>query len=194
MAAERTGAEPVGAEHPGDGTWRRLDRRLIHATPFLRLHEDTVITPTGGTTKYGVVECGHCVGVLPFVDDNHVLMVRQHRYLAGRYTWEMPTGGVDGGEPLEAAAQREMAEEAGFRARDLRHVHSIHTSKSCMDETAHLYIGRDLVPDDAQPDEVEDIERRVMPFEDVLQMVLSGEITDSMTVITVLIAARERGA
>ena len=133
------------------------------------------------------------MGVLPFVDDDHVVMVRQHRYLAGRFTWEMPTGGVEEGEAIEDAAQRELAEEAGYRAGELRHVHSIHTSKSCMDETAHLYIGRDLRPDAALPDEVEDIERRVMLFARVLEMVLSGEITDSMTVIAVLLAARERG-
>ena len=175
----------------GDGTWQRISRRLVHETPFLRIHSDRVRTPTGGEADYGVVECGPGVGVLPFIDADHVIMVRQHRYVAGRFTWEMPTGGVDGDEPIEVAAQRELAEEAGYRAGSLRHIHTFHTSKSCIDETAHLFIGRDLRPDAAQPDEVEDIERRVMPFKDVLNMVINGEITDSMTVIAVLLAARD---
>ena len=106
----------------------------------------------------------------------------------------MPTGGVEEGEDIAAAAQRELAEEAGYRAGRLRHINTMHTSKSCMDETAHLFIGHELQPDDAQPDEVEDIERRVMPFADVHEMVLSGEISDSMTIIAVLLTARERGA
>ena len=176
----------------GDGMWHRLSRRQIFQSRFLTLHGDRVRTPTGGEADYGVVETGHCVGVLPFVDADNVLMVRQHRYIAGRFTWEMPTGGVDGEEPVEHAAQRELAEEAGYRAGKLRHVSTYHTSKSCIDETAHLFIGEDLQPHEAVPDEVEDIERRVMPFADVLQMVLSGEITDGMTVVAVLIAARER--
>ena len=60
--------------------------------------------PNGTTTIYGVVECGQCVGVLPFVDDDHVLMVRQYRYVFGEdHRWEMPTGGVHAGESLEDA-------------------------------------------------------------------------------------------
>ena len=178
--------------HTGDGTWHRLSRRLVHETPFLRLHADRVLTPTGGEADYGVVETGHGVGVLPFVDADHVVMVRQHRYIADRYTWEMPTGGADSDEAMDIAAQRELAEEAGYRAGKLRHLHSFHTSKSCIDETAHVYIGEDLQPDEAVPDEVEDIERRVLPFKDVVDMVVRGEITDSMTVIAVLLVARER--
>lgn len=178
----------------GDGTWRRLDGgRVIHETPFLRLREDRVLTPDGREALYGVVECGRCVGVLPFLDDRTVLMVRQHRYIAGRYTWEMPTGGVDAGEPVEAAAQRELAEEAGYRAGELIHVSTYHTSKSSIDETAHLFLGRSLQPASARPDDTEAIERRAFPFQEVLGMVLSGEITDSMTVIAALHAARRLG-
>ncbi len=54
--------------------------------------------------------------MLPFVDDDHVLLVQQFRYITGRATWEMPTGGVHEGEPIEEAAQRELAEEVGMHA------------------------------------------------------------------------------
>ncbi len=177
----------------GDGTWRRLDRRLVHETPFFKLHEDTVLTPTGRRSKYGVLTCGHCVGVLAFVNEHDVMMVRQHRYVTGCHTWEMPTGGARDGEDLRAAAQRELAEEAGMRAGKLRHVHTYHTSKSSVDETAHLFVGEELEPAFAPPDEDEHIERGVLAFKDVVDMVVRGEITDSMTVIAVLLVARERG-
>lgn len=170
--------------------WQTLGSRTIHETPWLRLREDRIAFADGGTTTYCVVEAGHCVGVLPFVEDDAVLLVRQYRHIAGRVTWEMPTGGVDDGETPEQAAQRELAEEAGFRAAQLRHVSTYHTSKSSIDETAHLYIGTGLVPAEATPDDTEEIERRVLPFAQVLDMVLSGEITDSMTIIAVLHAAR----
>jgi len=177
----------------GDGTWRRRgDGREVFRSPFLVLHEHEVITPDGRDATYGVVHCGDCVGVLPFVDDDRVLMVRQHRFIAGRWTWEMPTGGVHPGESLEQAAQRELAEEAGYRAGRLQHISTYHTSKSSIDETAHLFIGADLVPAEATPDDTELIERRSMPFAEVLRMVLDGTITDSMTVIAVLSAARRR--
>jgi len=177
----------------GDGTWRRRgDGREVYRSPFLTLHEHEVVTPDGRVTTYGVVHCGDCVGVLPFVDDDHVLMVRQHRFVANRWTWEMPTGGVDDGETIEAAAQRELAEEAGYNASQLEPICSYHTSKSSIDETAHLFVGTGLVPAEATPDDSEQIERKRMPFAQVLAMVLDGTITDSMTVIAVLHAARRR--
>lgn len=169
---------------------QRLSSRQIHKTPWLGVREDQVRMADGRETAYTVIECGHCVGVLPLTDDGNVLMVRQYRYIAGRYTWEMPTGGVRKGESFDDAAQRELAEEAGHRARTLLPVCTYHTSKSSIDETAHLYIGRDLVPASATPDEDEAIDVTAMPLERVLEMVLRGEITDSMTIIAVLHAVR----
>jgi ADP-ribose pyrophosphatase len=159
----------------------------------MAIREDRVRLPDARETIYGVVECGQCVGVLPFVDPAHVLLVGQYRYVAERFTWEMPTGGVRPGESLEAAAQRELAEEAGRRAGRLTWLSTYHTSKSVVDETAHLYLGEELVGAERSGDETEFIERRVFPFREVLEMVGRSEITDSMTVIAVLHAARRLG-
>ncbi len=174
--------------------WVKTGSRVVHTTPFLQVRMDDVRLPDGRTVEYGVVVCGHCVGVLPLLDDGRVVLVRQYRYVAGRFTWEMPTGGVHDGETPEAAARRECAEECGYRPETLRPVGVYHTSKSSIDETAHLYIGRALSRDEgATPDDTEWTEVRSFRFDDVLQMVLDGEITDSMTIIAVLRAARVLG-
>lgn len=169
---------------------QRLSSRQLHKTPWLGVREDQVRMADGRETAYTVIECGHCVGVLPLRADGQVLMVRQYRYIAGRYTWEMPTGGVRAGETWAQAAQRELAEEAGHHAGLLAPVCTYHTSKSSIDETAHLFIGRDLQPASATADEDEHIDVTAMPLAQVLEMVLSGEITDSMTIIAVLHAIR----
>jgi ADP-ribose pyrophosphatase len=159
----------------------------------MRLREDVAQMPDGRTTIYGVVTFGDCVGVVPFVDDDHVLLVRQYRYVQGEnHRWEIPTGGVHAGEELEEAAQRELAEEAGYRAGRLVQVSSYYTSKCICDETAHLYIGKELTPAELPPDDTEFLERRVFPFNEALRMTLEGEIMDSMSVIALLLAARER--
>ncbi len=169
--------------------WTQITSRRVYTNKWMAVREDQVRLPDGRETIYGVVDCGNCVGVLPFVDPDHVLLVGQYRYVAQRFTWEMPTGGVRAGESLEAAAQRELAEEAGRRATRLTWLSTYHTSKSVMNETAHLYLGEDLEPADHSPDETEFIERRIFPFRDVVDMVRRAEITDSMTVIAVLHAA-----
>jgi ADP-ribose pyrophosphatase len=159
----------------------------------MRLREDVAEMPDGRTTIYGVVTFGDCVGVVPFVDSDHVTLVRQYRYVQNENDrWEIPTGSVDEGETLEQAAQRELAEEAGYHAGRLIRVSSYYTSKCVCDETAHLYVGEDLTPAKASADDTEFLERRVFPFDEALRMALEGEIMDSMSVLGLLLAARRR--
>jgi ADP-ribose pyrophosphatase len=175
--------------------WKTLSSEPVYENAWMRLREDVAEMPDGRTTIYGVVTFGDCVGVVPFVDQDHVLLVRQYRYVQGEnHRWEIPTGGVDPGETLEQAAQRELAEEVGYHAGRLVHVSSYYTSKCICDETAHLYIGQDLTPAEAPPDETEFLQRRVFPFEKALRMALEGEIMDSMSVIALLLAARRAGS
>lgn len=176
-----------------ESTWKALSSRQIYQNKWLSLREDLVELPDGRTTIYGVVTCGDCVGILPFLNPNTVLLIKQYRYIAKRVTWEMPTGGVHPGESIEEAAQRELGEEIGYRAGKLTWVSTYHTSKSVMDETAHLFLGEDLVKLELDPDETEFIEVQPFPFDEVLRMVLQGKIPDSMTIIAVLHAARLRG-
>jgi 8-oxo-dGTP pyrophosphatase MutT (NUDIX family) len=119
--------------------------------------------PDGRTTPYGVVMCGGAVGILPFLDADTVLLVRQYRYIAGRPMWEMPKGGIHPGESIEAAAQRELSEETGYRAGRLLPISTFLTSKSVVDETAHLLLAHDLTPTEASRDETEFIEVRHGP-------------------------------
>jgi ADP-ribose pyrophosphatase len=173
--------------------WERKTTRQIYQNKWISLREDLVELPDGRTTIYGVVTCGECVGVLPFLDRHTVLMIKQYRYVAKRVTWEMPTGGMHPGESRDEAAQRELAEEIGYRAGKLTWLSTLHTSKSVMDETAHLFLGEELVRVELPPDDTEFIAVQPFPFKEVLQMVLRSEITDGMTVIAVLHAARLLG-
>jgi ADP-ribose pyrophosphatase len=173
--------------------WKTISSRQIYQNKWMDLHEDQVELPNGQITIYGVCEFGECVGVLPFIDDDNVVVVRQYRYVhQENHRWEMPTGGIHPGETPEQAAQRELMEEGGYRADQLTWISTYHTSKSICHETAHLYIGRELVIAEAPSDETEFFERAIMPFDEVLSMVEQSEIRDSMTVIAVLHAARLR--
>lgn len=177
--------------------WKTLSTREVYRNPWIRLREDIAELPNGKTTIYGVCEMNECVGVLPFVDDAHVVMVRQYRYVFNDASrWEMPTGGCRPDECPEHAAQRELAEEIGYHAGTLQHINTHWTSKSVCREVAHLFIGRNLArvhPDQIAPDDTEFLEVQVLPFKDVLRMVMDSEIRDAMTVIAVLWAATQTG-
>jgi len=173
-----------------DVPWQTRSTRVVYQNPWIRVDEDQVQLPDGRTTLYGIVRCGECVGVLPFLDAETVVLIRQYRYVARGVYWEMPTGGVHPGESVEAAAQRELGEEIGYRAARLTPLVSYHTSKSVLDETAHLFYGEALTPVVTPGDATEFIEVRPVPFAEALRMVESGEVKDSMTVIAILHAAR----
>jgi ADP-ribose pyrophosphatase len=172
--------------------WRTLTTREAYVNPWIRVREDTAETPDGRTTLYGVVECKPCVGVLPFLDAHTVVLVGQYRYVARDFYWEIPTGGMLPQESEEAAAQRELAEEAGYEAGRLTKLCTFHTSKSIMDETAHIYMAEALRPAVRDGDDTEFIEVRNFSFDEALRMVERSEIRDAMSVIAILHAARRR--
>jgi ADP-ribose pyrophosphatase len=175
-------------------TWKTISTRSVYQNKWIKVREDLAEMPNGKQTIYGVVECSGAVGVLPFLDDEHVILVRQYRYVFGEnHRWEIPTGGVEPSESLEQAALRELREEIGYTAKELDHIQTLFTSKSVVHEMADLYIGRDLIKANAIPDETEFLEIRIFSFLEALQMVLKGEIRDSMSVIAILIAARKCG-
>jgi ADP-ribose pyrophosphatase len=170
--------------------WTTRTSREVYKNKWMHLREDIAELPDGRTTLYGVCTFGQCVGVLPFVDNDHVVLVRQYRYVQQEnHRWEMPTGGIKPGEAPEIAAQRELGEEAGYLAGRLVPINVYYTSKSVCDETAYLYLGYDLTQQHLLPDDTEFFEVATFSFAEVLGMVQASEIRDGMTVIAVLHAA-----
>ncbi len=171
--------------------WKTLNSRTVYENPWIRVREETAQLPDGRTTPYGVVSIGEAVGVLPFVDDDHVVMVRQYRYVFREaHRWEIPTGGVHPGEALEAAALRELQEEIDYTAARLDYLTTFYSSKSVVEERCHLFLGAGLQRASLPADQTEFLEVGVFPFADVVEMVRTSEIRDAMTVIAVLYAAQ----
>ncbi len=173
--------------------WKTLTTRPVYENPWIKVREDIAELPNGRTSMYGVVTVGQAVGVVPFVDENHVVLVRQFRYVFGEtHRWEIPTGGVHAGEELELAAQRELQEEVGYTAGKLAWLSTCYTSKSILHEVAHLYIGSELTPSTLPADDTEFLETGVFRFDAVLEMVRQSEMRDAMSVIAIMHAAAWR--
>ena len=166
--------------------WQTLSTRIVYENAWIRVREDQVIQPDGNPSIYGVIEFHGCVGVLPMDADGNVHLVGQFRYPLQQYSWEIPEGGCHWGEAPLDAAQRELREELGLSAGNWQLLGTSHLSNSVSDEIAHYYLATDLAHGQATPEGSEQLEHRIVPFAEALRMVLSSEITDSLSQVAIL--------
>ncbi len=170
------------------GSWTELSKEEIYENPWIKVSESQVLNPNGGEGIYGVVHFKNlAIGVIPLDEENNTWIVGQERFpFDGKYTWEIIEGGGPlADDPLESA-QRELLEEAGIRATDWQLIQEMDLSNSATTERALIYTARGLTFHDKNPDETEKLEVKKIPFEELYQMVLSGEVVDSLSVAGVL--------
>lgn len=139
--------------------------------------------------------CEHCdgVAVLPITEDNKVILVSQFRYPFGKVITEAPAGKVDGDEAHFDCAIRELSEETGYTAAEMKYLGYSYLSPGCFTERIHLYIAKGLTAGKAHPDEGEFLEVSSVDITEAVRMCEDGEIADAKTVILILRAARELG-
>ena len=170
-----------------EGSWRTLERRYLYRNPWCAFRVDEVELPGGATIEYGVLEGGGFASVVPLTEEGGVVLVRQWRQPLGAFTLELPSGGVDRGEDPREAAERELLEEAGFRAVGLEHLVSIHVSTGRTDEVCHLFRCRAVRdPAGPRPEPTEFIRAVELPLAEALEQISSGGITDAATVLGLL--------
>ncbi len=169
--------------------WRRLASRTLHRQDRAVIREDQLELPDGRLRTYPVMSLGASVGVLPFLTDDRVILVRQYRHVTQDFSWEVPGGGMEPGESPADTAQREMREEAGYRATHLIRLGKFWPNNAYLDEVIHLYLGKDLVPDSLPADQDERLEVGVFPFGDALAMAQDDRITCGLTKLAILWAA-----
>ena len=166
--------------------WTPLGSSTRYARGRLALREDTWRLPDGSERVYPILAVGVTVGVLPFVDDDHVLIIGQYRHLPRAMSWELPGGGAHPGEDPVAAAQRELREEGGYRAGELTFLTRFWPSSAYVDELAYGYVARGLTPDPLPADDDEFIERRIVPLAEAVHMALDDRISESVSKMTLL--------
>lgn len=174
--------------------WKTLSEKEVYSNPWIKISHHEVINPSGGKGIYGVVSFRNkAIGVVPVDDELHTYLVGQFRYTLNEYSWEIPEGGGPEGEEPAITAVRELREETGLQASSIELLGKIHTSNSVTDEVGYLFLAKDLKQLDSSPEETEDITVRRIPLAEAVQMVESGEITDSLSMTGILLAARRFG-
>lgn len=167
--------------------WKTLQVQEVYNNPWIRVTHRDVLNPAGKPGIYGVVHFKNlAIGVLPLDEAGNTWLVGQYRYTLERYSWEIPEGGGPlGTDPLEAA-QRELLEETGIRARVWIPLMELHLSNSVTDERGLAYVARELEFGESQPEETEALHVRKVHFSEAVDMVLDGHITDVLSVSAIL--------
>lgn len=171
--------------------WQRLSRKQVYDNPWIEVYEDQVINPRGGRGIYGQVTFKNkAIGIIPVDENFYTWIVGQYRYTLNEYSWEIPMGGGNRNiDPLESA-QRELQEETGISARRWQNIMRIHTSNSVTDEEGFVFLAQDLTQGATAFDETEDLAIRKIQLTEALEMVMSGKITDAISVAGLLKVAR----
>lgn len=170
-----------------ENPWQTLSSEEKYSNNWISVTEHQVVNPSGGKGIYGEVHFKNiAIGVLPLDQDKNTWLVGQYRYPLKAYSWEIPEGGGPLGTEPELSAKRELAEETGLICDELTEIQRMHLSNSVSDELAIIYLAQNLTQGEAEPEETEDLRVMKLPFTKAYQMVLDGEITDSMSVAAIL--------
>lgn len=172
-----------------NGPWTIENKQVVFENPWLEVSDHVVRQPDGSPGEYGVVHFkNRAIGILPLDENGHVPLVGQHRFPLDAYSWELPEGGGPIDENPLAAAKRELAEETGFIAKTWVELCGFDVSNSVTDEVAVCFIAADLTAGEIRPESSEELAHKALAFTILHDLVLKGEIRDSLTIAMVLMA------
>lgn len=154
--------------------------RVEYTTPAGESHEREVIRHPGAAT------------IIPMVDDTHVCLIKNFRASVSQTLLELPAGTIDPPEAPAVTAERELREETGYEASEIRLLHRFYLSPGILDERMHLYLATGLTagPSAREPGEL--IENIVLPFSEALKLVDNETIEDAKTIAGLLMYERIR--
>jgi len=172
----------------------RIKSRRVYTGRVVSLDVDTVRFPDGSVGELEMVRHPGASAVVPFLsdpsgEDPQVLLIRQYRYAADGYLYEIPAGRLNPGEDPRQCALRELKEETGCSADRVDELFTMYTTPGFTVEKIHLFMATGLTSGETKHEVDEFLELQPMPLSRALQMIQAGEIQDSKTALGLLFAA-----
>ena len=166
-----------------DFTEKKISSRAVYRGRLLKVNEDEVSLPDGGTASREYVLHPGAAIILPLFDDGSVLLERQFRYPLGRHFYELPAGKLEPDEAPLDTAKRELIEETGYVAAEWRELGRLHPCIAYSDEQIDFFLARRLEFKGARPDAGEFLETLRVPLAESVDWIRRGRITDTKTIL-----------
>lgn len=160
----------------------------IYTGKVVSLRLDTVEIPGKGYQKREIVEHGGAVGIVGLTEDKKLILVKQFRKPIEKVIWELPAGKLEIGENPKECAIRELKEETGYSAENIKLIHKFFTSAGFSNEKLYIYLATGLIKGDTHFDEDEFLDIFEVDFNEAYDLVLNNEVEDAKTSIGILLA------
>ena len=176
-------------ENPGT-----VGSRRVYTGRVINLDIDQVRFPNGKVGELEIIRHAGASAVIPFLgdpagDDPQILLIRQYRYAADGFIYEIPAGRLEPGEPPSECAARELREETGCTAEKMEHLYTMYTTPGFTDERIHLFVATGLVRGESALEADEFVEVVPTHMSAALNMIKDGTITDGKTALSILYVA-----
>jgi len=165
---------------------KQLTSKAVFDGALLHVRKDTVELPNGKTSVREYIEHPGAVALVPYLDSGDILLLNQFRYPVGKVFIELPAGKIDPGETPEQTGLRELEEETGYKASELKHLTTIHPCIGYSDEVIYIYEAFGLTEGVKNTDDEEFTETFSLSLDKAVDKIRSGEITDVKTMIGLL--------
>ncbi len=169
-------------------TFETVTQETIYQGHAFTVRRDEVRLPDRRTMHVDVIEHPGAVTILPVDADGRILFVRQYRHAAGKELLELPAGTLDPGEQEEACALREIREETGYAAGEIRKIGEFHLAPGYSTEYMYIYFATDLHADPLPGDQDEFITVEPIPVETAYQLAIDGRLLDGKSLAALLLA------
>jgi len=158
----------------------------IFSGRLLKVKRDRVRLPNGAEATREIIDHPGAVVVIELLDSGKLLIERQYRHPLGQVLLELPAGKIDHGEPILDTARRELREETGYKAKNWRHLGTMHPCVGYSNEKIEIFLARGLSFVGHARDHEEFLEVSEVSLADALAAVRDGEITDGKTIACLL--------
>lgn len=166
------------------------NRTTVYLGKVFELIRENVTLENGTTTDVEFIEHPGATAVIPFLDDNRIVLLKQYRHALKKYIWEIPAGTLDPQEEIISCAKRELIEETGYSAGQWHKLGEITPVPGYSNERIHIFLATELQPADQNLDEDEVIQVQAVDFLKAIEMIGDGEIQDAKSIAGLFLASQ----